>query len=1249
MTEPQQTPHLPDWTEVRQALAAAMAERILILDGAMGTMLQRRKFTEENFRGERFKDWKLPLQGNNDLLVLTEPQAVEDIHFDYYMAGADIVETNTFSATSVAQADYACEDAVYDINYQGVVVARRAAQRAEAIDGRRRFVAGALGPTNKTSSMSTDVNSPGHRAITFDELVAAYGEAITGLVDAGADLLLFETITDTLNTKAGIFAAQRLFAERGIDVPIMISGTITDLSGRTLSGQTPTAFWYSVRHANPITIGLNCALGADLMRDHIAELSGVADTFICAYPNAGLPNEMGAYDETPEQMATQLRSFASEGLLNIVGGCCGSTPDHIRAIAEMAAQYKPRQVPEVERLLRLAGLEPFTLTAEIPFVNVGERTNVTGSARFRKLITAGDYTAALDVARDQVANGAQVIDINMDEGLIDSQQVMIDFLNLLAAEPDIAKVPLMIDSSKWDVIEAGLKCVQGKALVNSISMKEGEESFLKYARLVRAYGAAVVVMAFDEQGQADTLERKVEICTRAYKLLTEKVGFPPEDIIFDPNVFAVATGIEEHNGYGVAFIEATKQITDTLPHVHISGGISNLSFSFRGNEPVREAMHAVFLYYAIQNGMDMGIVNAGQLAVYETIDAELRDACEDVILNRRPDATDRMLEIAERYRGQAGGEAKAKDLAWREKPVGERISHALVNGITEYIEADTEEARSQAARPLHVIEGPLMAGMNVVGDLFGSGKMFLPQVVKSARVMKQAVAYLLPFMEEEKRLTGGSERQSAGKVLMATVKGDVHDIGKNIVGVVLACNNYEIIDLGVMVPTAKILQTAKDEKVDIIGLSGLITPSLDEMVHVAAEMEREGFDIPLLIGGATTSRVHTAVKIHPRYERGQTVYVNDASRAVGVVSNLLSDDTKVSFIADVRAEYAKAAAAHLRAEEEKQRLPLTKARANAFKPDWSGYTPPKPSFLGTRVLEDFDLAELAEYIDWTPFFQTWELKGRYPAILQDERQGEAARQLFADAQAMLGKIIAEKWFKPRAVVGFWPANAVGDDVKLFTDEGRAEELATLFTLRQQLSKRDGKPNMALSDFVAPEKPDYIGGFVVTAGLEEVAIAERFEKDHDDYSSILVKALADRFAEAMAEYLHRKVRTDYWGYAADETLNTDELIAETYRGIRPAPGYPAQPDHTEKTTLFRLLDAEKNAGVTLTESYAMWPGSSVSGLYFSHPDAYYFGVAKVERDQVLDYAERKGMAVAEVERWLGPILNYIPGPAIVAAE
>ncbi|GLQ57778.1 methionine synthase [Devosia nitrariae] len=1242
---------LPDGAEVREAITAAARERILILDGAMGTMIQRLNFTEEDFRSERFKDWHLPLRGNNDLLILTQPQAIEDIHYAYAKAGADMVETNTFSCTSVAQADYGLEDYIYELNLEGARVARRAVERATAEDGKRRFVAGALGPTNKTSSMSTDVNNPGHRSITFDGLVEAYGEAIEGLLDGGADTLLFETITDTLNTKAGIFAAEKVFAERGRWLPIMISGTITDLSGRTLSGQTPTAFWHSVRHAKPLTIGLNCALGANAMRTHIGELSEAADTLICAYPNAGLPNEMGQYDESPEFMAEQIEAFARDGYVNIVGGCCGSTPDHIQAIAEAVGRHAPRQVPQVETRLRLSGLEPFTLTNDIPFVNIGERTNVTGSARFRKLITAGDYAAALEVARDQVSNGAQIIDVNMDEGLIDSQKVMVEFLNLLAAEPDIARVPLMIDSSKWEVIEAGLKCVQGKALVNSISMKEGEEAFLHHARLVRSYGAAVVVMAFDEDGQADTLERKVAICSRAYKLLTEVVGFPPEDIIFDPNVFAVATGIEEHNGYGVAFIEATRQITATLPHVHISGGVSNLSFSFRGNEPVREAMHSVFLYHAIQAGMDMGIVNAGQLAVYETIDAELREACEDVILNRREDGTDRLLELAERYRGQAGGEAKAKDLSWRQLPVGERISHALVNGITEFIEADTEEARQQFDRPLHVIEGPLMEGMNVVGDLFGSGKMFLPQVVKSARVMKQAVAYLLPFMEAEKEANGDTGRKSAGKVLMATVKGDVHDIGKNIVGVVLACNNYEIIDLGVMVPTQKILETARNENVDVIGLSGLITPSLDEMVHVAAEMEREGFDIPLLIGGATTSRVHTAVKIHPRYERGQTVYVNDASRAVGVVSNLLSEQ-KDKFVAGVRAEYAKAAAAHMRAEAEKQRLPLVRARTNAFKPDWVGYTPPTPKFLGTRVFENFDLATLARYIDWTPFFQTWELKGRFPAILQDEKQGEAARQLYEDAQRMLSQIITDKWFQPRAVIGFWPANAVGDDIRLYANEARKDELATLFTLRQQLTKRDGKANMALADFVAPAesgKADFVGGFVVTAGIEEVAIAERFERANDDYSSILVKALADRFAEALAEYTHEQVRKDYWGYAADEALSADELILENYRGIRPAPGYPAQPDHTEKTTLFELLDAEKAVGVTLTESYAMWPGSSVSGLYLSHPDAYYFGVAKVERDQVLDYAARKGMAVEDVERWLGPVLNYIPGPAIQAAE
>ena len=1236
-----------DGAEIMRALRQAASERILILDGAMGTQIQGLGLDEDAFRGQRFIGCACHQQGNNDLLILSQPDAIEEIHFRYAMAGADIIETNTFSSTRIAQADYKMEDAVYDLNRDGALVARRAAVRAEREDGRRRFVAGAIGPTNRTASISPDVNNPGYRAVSFDDLRLAYGEQIDGLIDGGADIILIETIFDTLNAKAAIFACEERFLAKGVRLPVMISGTITDLSGRTLSGQTPSAFWYSVRHANPFTIGLNCALGADAMRPHLQELSGVADTFICAYPNAGLPNEFGQYDESPEDMARQISGFAEEGLVNVVGGCCGSTPEHIRAIAEAVAGKAPRRPAEHRPFMALSGLEPFVLTKDIPFVNVGERTNVTGSAKFRKLITAGDYSAALVVARDQVENGAQIIDINMDEGLIDSEKAMVEFLNLIAAEPDIARVPVMIDSSKFPIIEAGLKCVQGKAIVNSISMKEGEEAFIAQAKLVRNYGAAVVVMAFDEKGQADTYERKVEICERAYKLLTEEAGFAPEDIIFDPNVFAVATGIEEHNNYGVDFIEATRTIRQKMPLVHISGGVSNLSFSFRGNEPVREAMHAVFLYHAIQAGMDMGIVNAGQLAVYESIDADLREACEDVVLNRRDDSTERLLEIAERYRGTGEKQARTQDMSWRELPVEKRLEHALVNGITEFIEADTEEARLKADRPLHVIEGPLMAGMNVVGDLFGAGKMFLPQVVKSARVMKQAVAVLLPYMEEEKRANGGTgEREAAGKVLMATVKGDVHDIGKNIVGVVLACNNYEIIDLGVMVPATKILEVAREQQVDIIGLSGLITPSLDEMVHVAAEMERQGFSIPLLIGGATTSRVHTAVKVAPQYKAGQAVYVTDASRAVGVVSALLSPDSKQAYTDGVRSEYAKVAEAHARAEAEKQRLPLARARENAVKLDWSSYKPVKPSFLGTKVFEDYDLAELARYIDWTPFFQTWELKGRYPAILEDEKQGEAARHLFADAQAMLAKIIEEKWFRPRAVIGFWPANTVGDDIRLFTDESRSQELATFFTLRQQLSKRDGRLNVALSDFVAPATSgvaDYVGGFVVTAGFEEIAIAERFERANDDYSSILVKALADRFAEAFAERLHERVRREFWGYAADENLTPDQLVAETYPGIRPAPGYPAQPDHTEKVTLFRLLDAEAKAGVKLTEGMAMWPGSSVSGLYIGHPDSYYFGVAKVERDQVEDYASRKDMPVREVERWLGPVLNYVPAP------
>ncbi|QFU18140.1 methionine synthase [Microvirga thermotolerans] len=1242
-----------DGAEVAKALREAASRRILVLDGAMGTELQRSGFSEEDFRGARFRDWKQDVRGNNDLLTLTQPDAVRQVHLDYFRAGSDIVETNTFSATSIAQADYGMEELVYELNLHGARLAREAALQAQREDGRRRFVAGAIGPTNRTLSISPDVNNPGYRAVTFDQVRDSYAEQVRGLVDGGAEIILVETIFDTLNAKAAIAATFRVFSEKGVKLPVMISGTITDLSGRTLSGQTPTAFWHSVRHAEPFSVGLNCALGAREMRAHIQEIAKVADTLVCAYPNAGLPNEFGLYDERPEATAGMLAEFADAGLVNIVGGCCGTTPDHIRAIAEAVAGKAPRQVPTVRPTMRLAGLEPFVLTPDIPFVNVGERTNVTGSAKFRKLITNGDYAAALDVARDQVANGAQIIDVNMDEGLLDSEKAMVEFLNLVAAEPDIARVPIMVDSSKFPVIEAGLKCIQGKAIVNSISMKEGVESFIEQARICRAYGAAVVVMAFDEQGQADTLERKVEICTRAYRILTEEVGFPPEDIIFDPNIFAVATGIEEHNGYGVAFIEATRIIRETLPHAHVSGGVSNLSFSFRGNEPVREAMHSVFLYHAIRAGMDMGIVNAGQLAVYDEIDPGLRELCEDVVLNRRPDATERLLEAAPRFKGDGSGQAKAADLEWRSWPVEKRLEHALVNGITEFIEEDTEEARRQAERPLHVIEGPLMAGMNVVGDLFGAGKMFLPQVVKSARVMKQAVAYLMPFMEAEKERNGATARSAAGKVLMATVKGDVHDIGKNIVGVVLACNNYEVIDLGVMVPAQKILETARKEKVDIVGLSGLITPSLDEMAHVASEMEREGFDIPLLIGGATTSRVHTAVKIHPNYRKGQAVYVTDASRAVGVVSSLLSPDTRDEYIGTLQAEYRKVAEAHRRSEADKQRLSLDKARANRLRLDWEAYQPPKPAFTGARVFRSYDVGELVPYIDWTPFFQTWELKGRFPAILDDPEQGEAARQLYEDAQAMLKRLVDERWFNPKAVIGFWPANAVGDDIALYTGESRSEVLATLHGLRQQLLRRDGKPNLCLSDFVAPResgKADYVGGFVVTSGIEEVRIAERFERANDDYQSILVKALADRLAEAFAERMHERVRKEFWGYVPDENLGNEELIREEYRGIRPAPGYPAQPDHTEKATLFRLLNAERSIGVKLTESYAMWPGSSVSGLYLAHPEAYYFGVAKVERDQVEDYAARKSMSVAEVERWLSPILNYDPASySIMAAE
>jgi 5-methyltetrahydrofolate--homocysteine methyltransferase len=1234
-------------SEKRTALLALARERILVLDGAMGTMIQALGFDEAAFRGDRFKNFHRDVRGNNDLLILTQPKAIEDIHAQYLRAGADIVATNTFSSTSIAQADYELSSFACELNLEGAKLARAAAMRVSAEDGRPRFVAGAIGPTNRTASISPDVANPGFRAVTFDDLRTAYGEQINGLLDGGADLLLLETIFDTLNAKAALYAIAEIAEARGIDVPVMISGTITDKSGRLLSGQLPEAFWNSVRHARPITIGFNCALGAADLRAHVADIGRVADTLVCAYPNAGLPNEFGQYDESPEYMARLIGEFAESGLVNIVGGCCGTTPAHIAAIADAVAPHKPRAIPVIEPRLRLAGLEPFELTPAIPFVNAGERTNVTGSTKFRKLITSGDFTAALAVARDQVENGAQIIDVNMDEGLLDSEAAMVTFLNLIAAEPDIARVPVMVDSSKFAVIEAGLKCIQGKAVVNSISLKEGEAKFIHEAKIARRHGAAVVVMAFDEKGQADTFTRKTEICRRAHDILVHRLDFPPEDIIFDPNIFAIATGIEEHNNYGVDFIEAARWIRANLPGAHISGGVSNLSFSFRGNEPVREAMHSVFLYHAIKAGMDMGIVNAGQMIVYDDIDPELRQTCEDVILNRDAGASERLLALAEKFRGKEK-QSKEQDLAWREWPVDKRLSHALVHGITEYIEADTEEARTRATRPLEVIEGSLMAGMNIVGDLFGDGKMFLPQVVKSARVMKQAVAYLMPFMEAEKARNlaagvAGEERSSAGKIVLATVKGDVHDIGKNIVGIVLQCNNFEVIDLGVMVPAAKIIETAKAARADMIGLSGLITPSLDEMSFLASEMEREGLKVPLLIGGATTSRVHTAVKIDPNYRAGPVVHVNDASRAVGVASSLLSD-RREAFAAEMRADYAKISAAHFRAQADKKRLRLADARANAVALDFASTPPKRPAFLGTKNFTDYDLAELAEYIDWTPFFQTWELAGRFPAILDDPKVGQAARALYADARKMLDRIVSEKWFTARAAIGFWPANAQGDDIAVYANEARSERIATLHTLRQQLEKREGRFNAALSDFIAPASsnvPDYIGAFVVTAGIGEDIITERFKNDNDDYSVILCKALADRLAEAFAERMHLRVRKEFWGYAPGEALSPEELILEKYQGIRPAPGYPAQPDHTEKATLFTLLDAENSAGVKLTESFAMWPGSSVSGLYFSHPGSFYFGVGKIERDQVEDYAARKGWSVTEAERWLAPVLNYIP--------
>ena len=1218
-------------------IARLARERIAVLDGAMGTEIQSLKLSDEAFRGDRFCDHTCDLAGNNELLTLTQPDAMRDIHLRYFLAGADIAETNTFSANRVSQGDYDTVDQVDELNVAAARLAREAAEEAEGLDGRKRFVAGAVGPTNMTLSLSPKVEDPGFRAISFGALADAYQEQIEALLRGGVDAILIETIFDTLNAKAAIVASRRAMQAHGTALPLMISGTITDRSGRTLSGQTPAAFWQSIRHAQPLTVGLNCALGAEELRPHLVELATVADTLICAYPNAGLPNELGGYDETPQQTAAFVGEFAEAGLLNVVGGCCGTTPGHIEAIAAAVDGRTPRLVPTRTPRLELSGLEPFALTDDIPFVNVGERTNITGSAKFRRLIKDNEYGEALEVALQQVENGAQIIDVNMDDGLIDGVEAMTTFLNLIASEPDIARVPIMIDSSKFEVIEAGLQCVQGKPVVNSISMKEGEEAFLAQARTCLDYGAAVIVMAFDEVGQADTVERKVDIARRAYHLLVDEVGFPPDDIIIDPNIFAVATGIEEHNRYGLDFLEATKQITDELPHVNISGGVSNLSFSFRGNEPVREAMHSVFLLKAVEGGMRMGIVNAGQLAVYDQIDPELRELCEDVVLARRPDATERLLDAAARFAGDGSDAVDPAVAEWRSWDVARRIDHALVNGITVFIEDDVEEARAATSRAVDVIEGPLMSGMNTVGDLFGAGKMFLPQVVKSARVMKQAVAYLTPFIEAEGEVGAASK---AGRVLLATVKGDVHDIGKNIVGVVLGCSNYEVIDLGVMVPAQTILDTAKDRDVDIIGLSGLITPSLDEMVRVASEMERLGFTTPLLIGGATTSRLHTSLKIDPAYH-GPVVHVGDASRASGVISALLSNTQREAYLTELEADYARVVASHARATVERDRVSLEVARANRLDATFDDTTVTEPSFVGTRVFDDYDVAELVPYIDWTPFFRTWGIRSKFPEVLTDPEFADAAAPLYDDALAMLAKIVDEQWFRPKAVIGFWPAQADGDDVVVYTDESRTAERVRLHGIRQQATKTDGRPNLSLSDYVAPVAsgvPDWVGGFVVTAGPEEIAIAERFEAANDDYSSILLKALADRIAEAFAERMHERVRTELWGYAPDESYTPQELLAERFQGIRPAPGYPSQPDHTEKAALFDLLDATAAVGVELTESFAMWPGSSVSGLYFAHPEAKYFGVGKIKRDQLASYAERKGWAIEEAEQHLAPILD-----------
>ncbi|ADC62554.1 methionine synthase [Allochromatium vinosum] len=1250
-------------TDSNALIRERLARSILILDGAMGTMIQRHGLTEADYRGARFADWPSDLKGNNDLLVLTRPDVIGGIHRAYLEAGADIVETNSFNATRIAMADYGMEDLAYEINVAAARLALAAADDYSTPE-KPRFVAGVLGPTNRTASISPDVNDPGARNVDFDTLVAAYAESTRGLIEGGADLILIETIFDTLNAKAAIFAVKQVFDEDGVERPTMISGTITDQSGRTLTGQTTEAFYNALRHAEPISIGLNCALGPFELRQYVEELARISETHVSAHPNAGLPNELGGYDLGPDEMAEEIAEWARSGFLNIVGGCCGTTPDHIRAIAQAVAGIAPRARPEIAPACRLSGLEPCNIDAGSFFVNVGERTNVTGSARFRRLIKEGDYDTALSVAQEQVENGAQVIDVNMDEGLLDAVAAMKRFLNLVAAEPEIARVPVMIDSSKWEVIETGLKCVQGKPIVNSISIKEGEEKFLQQARLCRRYGAAVIVMAFDEAGQADTQARKIEICTRAYRLLTEQVGFPPEDIIFDPNIFAVATGIEEHDNYAVDFIEATREIKRTLPHALVSGGVSNVSFSFRGNDPVREAIHAVFLYHAVKAGMDMGIVNAGQLAIYDDLPEELREAVEDVILNRRPDGTERLLDLAPKYKGDGGGVENKADLEWRGWPVEKRIEHALIKGITDFIDEDTEAARQALGRPLEVIEGPLMRGMNIVGDLFGEGKMFLPQVVKSARVMKKAVAYLQPFLEAEKA-ESGAVASSNGKFLIATVKGDVHDIGKNIVAVVLQCNSYEVIDLGVMVPTETILQRAREVGADVIGLSGLITPSLDEMVHVAKEMQRQGMNVPLLIGGATTSKLHTALKIAPQRE-APVIYVPDASRAVGVVSSLLSETQRPGYVAAIAEEYER-----LRVEREgrsttRKSVSIAEARANRLALDWAGYEPPKPALLDAgfsdtaswslrlertgetviATLDDFPLDDLVRTIDWLPFFRAWELAHKhFPGILDDAVIGEEARKLYADAQAFLERLVSERWLQARAVLGFFPANGVGaDDIALYRDEARTQPLATLHNLRQQMPRDGGRnqANFCLSDFIAPAesgRPDWIGAFAVTAGVGIEEHLARFEADHDDYSAIMLKALADRLAESFAERLHQLVRTRYWGYAAGETLSNDELIAEKYQGIRPAPGYAACPDHTEKGILWSLLEPDQRIGLTLTENYAMWPTAAVSGWYFAHPEARYFGVGRIQRDQVEDYAQRKGMTLAEAERWLAPVLGY----------